>query len=124
MTYIVGRISFGGTIITISLNIVLIPRFGMIGPAIAAFGCYFFMTAAAYIEGKKHFPMTFPIEKMLTYLGVAVLGYVAITLIPAFLPDEVIYRILVGGIIFSLYLLFLFLLERKELLEWIKQTRN
>ena len=96
----------------------------MIGPAIAAFGCYFFMTAAAYIEGKKHFPMTFPIEKMLTYLGVAVLGYVAITLIPAFLPDEVIYRILVGGIIFSLYLLFLFLLERKELLEWIKQTRN
>lgn len=123
-THIGGRISFIGTCITITLNLALIPRLGMIGPAIAAFGCYFFMAVAAYLTGKYYYPIPYPIEKMLAYLVAAVIGYIALNLIPSFLPNEVIYRILVGGIVFSLYLLFLFVLERKELLVWIKQNRK
>ena len=123
-TYIGGRISFIGTCITITLNLALIPRLGMIGPAIAAFGCYFFMAVAAYITGRKNDPIPYPIIKMLAYLVIAVVGYIALTLIPSFLPNEVIYRILVGGIVFSSYLLFLLVLERKELQVWINQKRN
>ena len=82
------------------------------------------MAVAAYLTGKYYYPIPYPIEKMLAYLVAAVIGYIALTLIPSFLPNEVIYRILVGGIVFSLYLLFLFVLERKELLVWIKQNRK
>jgi len=123
-TYIGGRISFAGTVITILLNFLLIPHFGMSGPAIAAFACYFFMAVAAYLTGKYYYPIPYPVEKMGAYLGGAMLGYAGIIYLPVFLPDLVIYRIMVGGIVFCLYLLFLILLERKGLLVLMKKLRH
>jgi len=120
-TFIGGRISFVGTLITVGLNIVLIPHLGMLGPAIAALACYFFMAAAAYITGRIYNPIPYPMDKMTHYLGGAIVGYMAITFIPAFFPNEMIYRILFGGIIFSCYLIFLLFIERKMVVAWLKQ---
>ena len=120
-TYFGGIISFVGTLITVVLNIVLIPRLGMLGPPIAALACYFFMAAAAYITGRYNYPIPYPIDKMSYYLGGAIVGYMAITFIPAFFPNEMIYRILFGGIIFSCYLIFLLFIERKMVVAWLKQ---
>ena len=96
----------------------------MSGPAIAAFACYFFMAVAAYLTGKYYYPIPYPVEKMGAYLGGAMLGYAGIIYVPVFLPDLVIYRIMVGGIVFCLYLLFLILLERKGLLVLMKKLRH
>jgi O-antigen/teichoic acid export membrane protein len=123
-TYIVGIISFAGTVITITLNFLLIPHFGMTGPAIAAFACYFFMAVAAYVTGTYNNQISYPVKKMGVYLGGAMIGYAGITWLPDFLPNLMIYRILVGSIVFSLYLIFLFLLERKALLVLMKKRRH
>jgi O-antigen/teichoic acid export membrane protein len=120
-TFIGGRISFVGTLITVVLNIVLIPHLGMLGPAIAALACYFFMAAAAYITGSFYNPIPYPMDKMTHYLGGAIVGYIATTFIPTFSPNEMIYRILFGGIIFSCYLIFLLFIERKMVVAWLKQ---
>jgi O-antigen/teichoic acid export membrane protein len=120
-THVVGTISSVGTLITLVLNIILIPRIGMLGPAIAACACYFFMAAAAYITGKRQRPIPYDIKKISIYIGSALLGYGALMLLPTFLPDGVIYRILGGGVIFSSYLLFLLVWERKHWVVWIKQ---
>lgn len=120
-TYIGARISFVGTLITLVLNIILIPHLGMLGPAIAALACYFFMAVAAYITGRYYDPIPYPMDKMIYYLGGALVGYMAVTFIPDFLPNEMIYRILFGGIIFSCYLIFLLFIERKMVNAWLKQ---
>ena len=120
-TYFGGRISFVGTLITVVLNIVLIPHLGMLGPAVAALACYFFMAAAAYISGSFYYPIPYPVDKMTHYLGGAIVGYIATTFIPAFFPNDMIYRTLFGGIIFSCYIIFLLFIERKMVISWLKQ---
>ncbi|MGZ8554526.1 MAG: lipopolysaccharide biosynthesis protein, partial [Chitinophagaceae bacterium] len=47
-----AAITIGGSIITIVLNILLIPKLHYLGAAIATFCCYFFMMIASYILGQ------------------------------------------------------------------------
>jgi len=82
---------------------------------------YFFMAAAAYITGSFYYPIPYPIDKMTHYLGGAIVGYIATTFIPTFFPNDMIYRILFGGIIFSCYIMFLLFIERKMVMAWLKQ---
>jgi hypothetical protein len=96
----------------------------MLGPAIAALACYFFMAAAAYITGRCNYPIPYPIDKMTHYLGGAIVGYIATTFIPIFFSNEMIYRILFGGIIFSCYIIFLLFIEREMVMAWLKQKSN
>ncbi|MFN6061964.1 MAG: hypothetical protein ACK49K_01635, partial [Bacteroidota bacterium] len=79
------------------------------------------MAAAAYITGRYNYPIPYPIDKMSYYLGGAIVGYIATTFIPDLFSNDMIYRILVGGIIFSCYLIFLLFIERKMVMAWLKQ---
>ena len=51
-----AMITIGGAMITVVLNILLIPRFHYLGAAIATFCCYLFMMIVSYIMGQKHYP--------------------------------------------------------------------
>ena len=82
------------------------------------------MAVAAYITGSFHYPIPYPMDKMTYYLGGAIVGYIAVTFIPAFFPNEMIYRILFGGIIFSCYIIFLIFIEREMVMAWLKQKSN
>lgn len=66
-------ISFGGAIITIVLNIILIPEFGYLGCAWATLACYFCMATACYILGQKYYPIPYPTGTILGYLAVAII---------------------------------------------------
>jgi O-antigen/teichoic acid export membrane protein len=50
-------ITIGGALITIVLNIWLIPRYHYLGAALATFSCYLFMMITSYFLGQKHFPV-------------------------------------------------------------------
>lgn len=82
-------ISIGGVIITLSLNILLIPNpdFGYFAPAWAALACYGFMAAAGYWTGQKYYPIQYPIGKMLLYLGIAIGIYFLSLFLRDFLID-------------------------------------
>ena len=61
-------ITVGGAIITIALTILLIPRYHYWGAAMASFSCYLFMMIVSYGLGQKHFPVPYPVKRILFYL--------------------------------------------------------
>ena len=65
-----------GAIITLVLNIVLIPDYRYTGSASATFICYAFMMISSYILGQKYYPIPYAKKKLLTYIGICVLIYV------------------------------------------------
>ncbi len=70
-----AAITIGGAVITIVLNIILIPKWHYLGAAVATFCCYLFMMIASYVLGQKHFPVPYPRKKLLAYLVMAIIIY-------------------------------------------------
>jgi O-antigen/teichoic acid export membrane protein len=68
-------ITIGGAIITIALNIVLIPRLHYLGAAIATFVCYLFMMVISYLQGQRNYPVPYNVKKLLAYITVVILAY-------------------------------------------------
>jgi O-antigen/teichoic acid export membrane protein len=69
-------ITLAGAVITIGLNMLLIPRWHYTGAAVATFCCYLFMMIASYWLGKKYYPVPYAVKKLSAYIGLAVLLYV------------------------------------------------
>jgi len=70
-----AAITIGGAVITIVLNILLIPRFHYLGAAIATFCCYLFMMITSYTLGQKHYPVPYARKKLIAYLVLVALLY-------------------------------------------------
>lgn len=70
-------LSVGGLIVTLALNLLLVPRFGYMGCAWASFFCYGTMMAASYIAGQKYFPIPYELVRMSAYTVLAAILYLA-----------------------------------------------
>lgn len=68
--------SLGGLAITLVLNITLVPRFGYIACAWAAFACYGSMMLASYFVGQKEYPINYPLRRIGLYVLIAATLYV------------------------------------------------
>jgi len=64
-------VSIGGALITLILNIVLIPIIGYMGAAWATLICYFFMMSASYFWGNKVYPIPYQIGRIGAYIVTA-----------------------------------------------------
>lgn len=79
-------ITVGGALLTIGLNIVLIPTWHYLGAAIATFCCYFFMMTVSYFLGQKNYPVPYATKKIIAYLLVVCIFYALHKLINYFYP--------------------------------------
>lgn len=61
-------ISVVGAILTIVLNIVLIPRFSYMGSAFVSMLAYTVMTVISYVLGQKHYPIPYKLNRILAYI--------------------------------------------------------
>ena len=61
-------LSIFGAIITLSLNLTLIPVLGFVGCAWATLVCYLSMTVASYYLGKRHFSVPYQVKRISFYL--------------------------------------------------------
>jgi O-antigen/teichoic acid export membrane protein len=52
-------ISMGGAVVTLVLNVLLVPYFGYVGSAWATLACYLLMALASYVLGQKYFPVPY-----------------------------------------------------------------
>jgi O-antigen/teichoic acid export membrane protein len=68
-------VSIGGAVITIILNIILIPFIGYLGAAWAHLACYFFMMVVSYSWGNKVYPIPYQIGRIAAYIAVSLLIY-------------------------------------------------
>jgi O-antigen/teichoic acid export membrane protein len=66
-------IAIGGAIVTIILNLALIPFFGYLGSAWATLIVYFGMCAASWYLGQKYYPIKYNLRKVLFYLAASVI---------------------------------------------------
>ena len=71
-TYFGTYIGAAGAVLTIALNIVLIPVLGYLGSAWATLACYFMMAALCWWLGERHYPVPYPVGRLLAWLAAAV----------------------------------------------------
>jgi O-antigen/teichoic acid export membrane protein len=65
-------ISVFGAILTIGLNLVLIPQIGYMASAITTCAAYGLMMVTSYILSRRHFAIPYDVKNMLLYLTVAI----------------------------------------------------
>ncbi len=68
-------IAIVGAIITIALNVVLIPIMGYMGSAIAVFVCFLVMMIISYFLGQKHYPIPYDVKSLTFYFVTALVLY-------------------------------------------------
>jgi len=57
-----------GAIITLILNIILIPKIGFIGSAWATLFCYFSMMIGSFLIGRKHYSIPYDLKRIASYI--------------------------------------------------------
>ena len=69
--------------ITLLLNVLLVPKMGYIGCAIAAFTCYLVMMLASYFVGQYKYPIAYQVGKILGFFAVTAIFYaIGVWLLP------------------------------------------
>ncbi len=111
-------ITIAGAVLTIVLNILLIPEFRYTGAAWATFICYAFMMVISYALGQKYYPVPYPKKKLLTYLSICALLYIIHEFIVRNISADNSYRTLIyygTGILFlGLFAMLIMNVEKKE----------
>ncbi len=64
-------IALSGSIITIIINILLVPKMSYMGAAIGHFFCYLFMLIFSYFLGRKYFPVQYDLKRIAMYFAIA-----------------------------------------------------
>ncbi len=107
-------ITLAGVVITIVLNILLIPTLHYTGAAIATFCCYLFMMIASYLLGQKYYPVPYAMKKLIAYLVLVSLLYgchVGLTI----LIHPLWFSVLLATLLFVFFTWFVGKVEAKEL---------
>lgn len=109
-----------GAIITIALNIVLIPVLHYFGAALATFTCYLFMMVMSYVLGQKFYPVPYNVKKLLGYIILSTLIYFAHLILTQWLiKDNLAVSIIIGLLLFGGFTKFVWKFESKEIQKMI-----
>lgn len=107
-------LSIVGAIVTIGLNITLIPEFGFIAAAWTTLVAYGVMMILSYLLGQKHYPVPYNLKQILGYLFMAVaLSIVALNTKANYYINTIIVLVFLGLIV---------LFEKKEIKRLLKRN--
>ncbi|MCD8538569.1 MAG: polysaccharide biosynthesis C-terminal domain-containing protein [Leadbetterella sp.] len=110
-TYYGTYITIGAMVVTVLLNMLLIPRLGFMGCAVSFAVSSFLMVASCYILGEKHYPIPYETGRVLFYLAVAALiiwGY-------SFVDNRQIMRsLLLQGLLCAMFVALIYGVEKKR----------
>lgn len=74
-TNIGAAVSIAGAVITIVLNVWLIPIYGYVGSAWATLATYVFLSVASWWLGRKYFPVPYHLGRFVVYILLAILVF-------------------------------------------------
>lgn len=104
---------FGATV-TIVLNYLFIPQYGMYACAWATLSAYGSMVVISYVVGQRYFPVPYPMKKLVGYLlAIGVLYFLQQQVVA--MQSLVIIRVATATVLFSSFLMLVLWLERQEL---------
>ena len=98
-----------GAVITIILNIILIPVIGYLGSAWAHFTCYFVMMIISFFWGKKYFPVNYDLKRIFFYIILAVVLYAGSYYIK---PQEFALQLLVNTVLLIVFIATVYRFEK------------
>ncbi|MDP2683938.1 MAG: oligosaccharide flippase family protein [bacterium] len=109
--------------INIAFNFILIPKFNMVGAALATLISYFILSFLYYIFSQKCFPLQFELKKL---LKIFILYGIFITLSSLIILDNLLYGILLKICIVSIFILLLFVFKifDKNEIAYLKTSIN
>ena len=104
-------IAFTGALITVVLNIVLVPKYGYSGAAWAHFACYLSMVIFSFILGRKYYKVNYDLPNIFLYFVMAMGIYFLAVYFPLF---DGAAKIVLHILYICVFILFAYLLERKK----------
>jgi len=105
-----------GAILTIMLNVIFIPQYGFVASAYISLLAYSSMMLLSYFLGQKHYPIPYHIKKNIAYVIVSIL-----LVILSFIVFN--RNIIIGNILFLLFILCTLLIEKNTLKKLIHHGR-
>ena len=105
-------ISVIGAVLTLILNILLIPILGYWGCAIATIACYFVMVVICYLWGHKVYPVNYNVGKLTAYI---LLALATLYFRNCFAMDNSLLSYLVSTVFMLSYIGILYYFERKNI---------
>lgn len=109
-----AMITLSGAVITVVLNVLLIPKWHYLGAAIATFCCYLFMMIASYMLGQKYYPVPYARKKLIAYIALVVMIY-GVHRGLLYLWNNIWFSIGTATLLLTLFMFFISKVERKEL---------
>ena len=107
-------ISFIGVVITLSINLVFIPKYGYVASAYATLICYGTMMVVGYVLGQMYYPIPYNLKKICIYICVGFgLYYVSEKFNPSIGHD--LFTNLYHGLLLVVYVVMVFIIERPKL---------
>jgi O-antigen/teichoic acid export membrane protein len=95
-----------GALITLLLNVILIPKIGFVGSAWATLACYFGMMVASFFLGRKHYPIPYDLKRIFSYIFLSFVLYKLSVFFNTTMLVNTIYLVV--------FLLVVFVLERSK----------
>lgn len=111
-----GVVAIIGAIITIVLNVLLIPKYGYVGSAWANFSCYLSMMLISFFWGRKIFPVHYNLKKIFLFSATALSFYFISTRLTGYSTET---HLIVGGVLLSVYSLVVWFNIRKDIVSRI-----
>ncbi len=121
MTRFGAYIAVGGSILTISLNFLLIPVFGYKGSAYTILVCFFGMMVVSYFLGQKYYPIPYNLKRISSYFLIAGMLFV-ISIFTSTLTPVLEYT--VHTILLAVFLSAVVLFEKNELKSLFKINKK
>ena len=116
-------ITIAGAVITILLNVWLIPIYGYTAAAWTTFICYAFMMVSSYLLGQKYYPVPYAVGKLIFYLALAMGIYVAHHYIRSLHPG--IWTVHAAGVVgLGIYGAVILFMEREEVAGILLRLRS
>lgn len=105
-------ISIAGAILTLTVNFIFIPKYGYMASAWATFGAYGLMMLLSWLWGQKHYPINYPLIRILFYFVFSLILFLAYQYIKL---DTVVQQNIYGATLLFSYIAIAYFIERKEL---------
>lgn len=100
-------ISWIGAVITLVLNILLLPKYGFVVSAWATLLAYFTMMLVSYYLGQKYYPIPYKSKKIIFYLTLSIL----LSLISYVIFDANYW---IGNVLLLIFVITIYFIERKS----------
>jgi O-antigen/teichoic acid export membrane protein len=110
-----------GAVITVLLNVLLIPVMGYMGSAISTFLGFFTMMVVSYFLGQKYYPVPYPVKRILTYFLIAFVIYFISIYTYTITP---LLKYLINTVLLLIFFASVFMLENSELISLFKINKK